>query len=288
MPEIETPPAPVAPPAAAPPAPPTDWRAGLPEELRAEKTLEGFKDIGSLAKSYVETKRFIGEKLPEGVSGEEVHAYLRDAIRVPKPDAPAEEWAAVFSKLGRPESPDKYAVKEQTFPPELGITVDPEGQKAFLGVAHAAGLTTAQVQKVLDWYGQYTIGQVDGQVRQTGEARKTAEAALKQEWGSAYQRNTGLARATVATLFGRDPELAAAIEDAGNNVALVKGLVRIGEILHERGEIRGDEVSAGRTVTEIQAEIDRIKATPNVENDPTAGDRILNLTRELLAARDRK
>jgi len=277
MPETETTAAATAATTAVVAAAPTDWRAGLPDDLRAEKSLETFKgadwaEVGpTLAKSFVETKRLVGS-----------------ALKLPGEDAKPGDWDAFYTALGRPESPDKYAVKEQTFPPELGITVDPEGQKAFLGVAHAAGLTTAQVQKVLDWYGQYTIGQVDGQVRQTGEARKTAEAALKQEWGSAYQRNTGLARATVATLFGRDPELAAAIEDAGNNVALVKGLVRIGEILHERGEIRGDEVSAGRTVTEIQAEIDRIKATPNVENDPTAGDRILNLTRELLAARDRK
>lgn len=272
MPEPETIPAP--PPA---PVPPTDWRAGLPEDLRAEKSLETFKgadwaEVGPvLAKSFVETKRLVGS-----------------AVKVPAADAPPEEWAAFYTAAGRPESPDKYAVKDQVFPPELGITVDPEGQKAFLGVAHAAGLTTAQVQKVLDWYGQYTIGQVDGQARQTGEARKTAEAALKQEWGSAYQRNTGLARATVSTLFGRDPELAAAVEDMGNNVAFVKGLVRIGEILHERGEIRGDEVSGGRTVSEIQADIDRIRATPNIENDATAADRILNLTRELLSVRDRK
>jgi len=37
-------------PVAAPPAPP-DWRASLPEDLGADKSLESFKDVGALAKS---------------------------------------------------------------------------------------------------------------------------------------------------------------------------------------------------------------------------------------------
>lgn len=248
----------------------TDWRASLPEDLRAEKSLESFKDVGALAKSYVETKRMVG-----------------DALKVPGPEAKPEERAAFFTKLGRPEAPDKYAIKPPVFPEEMGIGWDSEAQAAFLAEMHDAGLTNAQVQRALDWYGKYMLGAHDTQIRQTAAERKAAEAALRTAWGSAWDRNVGLARAAVHKLFAGDEDVLAAFEAKGNNPNIVKGLALVGEMLVERGEIRGDEHRGGRTAEEIEAELTAIRNDPKSVNDMKAGDRILALTRELLAVRDR-
>src|SRR4030095_3808230 len=67
------------------------WRPTLPDEMKAEPSLGGFKDVGALAKAWVETKRLVG-----------------DAVKVPKPDASPEERAAFHRKLGVPQSPDQY------------------------------------------------------------------------------------------------------------------------------------------------------------------------------------
>lgn len=252
------------------PTTPADWRAGLPEDLRAEKSLESFKDVGALAKSYVETKKMVG-----------------DALKVPAADAKPEERAAFYTKLGRPETADKYTVKAPTFPEELGLTWDGEAQSQFLASMHEAGLTNAQVQKALDWYGAYMLRAGDAQIREAAQERRTATEALRTRWGSAMERNVGLARAAVQKMANGDERLLAAADAEGNNPALLELLHAAGELLFERGEIRGDEYRGGRTVDEIQADIDAIKAQVDKNPNLMVQDRILALTQELLHARDR-
>jgi hypothetical protein len=75
-------------------APATNWKASLPEDLRKEKSLEAIQDVSSLAKSYVDAEKIVG-----------------GSIRIPKEGADQKEWDAFYSKLGRPESPEKYEVK---------------------------------------------------------------------------------------------------------------------------------------------------------------------------------
>src|SRR5256885_6120890 len=74
--------------------PPSDWRSALPDDLRTEPTLASFKDVSTLAKSFVDTKRMVG-----------------DSIRLPKSDASPEEWGKLYDKLGRPAAPDKYELQ---------------------------------------------------------------------------------------------------------------------------------------------------------------------------------
>ena len=95
---------------------------------------------------------------------------------------------------------------------------------------------------------------------------------MRQEWGSAFDRNLGLARAATAELFGNDPEVLAAFEARGNNPAVLKGLHRIGELLFERGEIRGDSLGGGRTVDELEAEIGKIRDDPKNAGNIAAGE----------------
>jgi len=72
-----------------------NWKDSLPDDLKGEKALESIQDIPGLVKSYVHAQKMIGS----------------DKIPVPNKYATDEDWQAVYSKLGRPESPDAYEFK---------------------------------------------------------------------------------------------------------------------------------------------------------------------------------
>lgn len=210
------------------PAP--DWRESLPGELRADKTLADFKDVGALAKSYVETKRLVG-----------------DAVRVPKADAKPEDIAAFHRKLGVPESPDKYDVKLPEMPKDF-----PAWNEAYVAdfktAAHRAGLTPSQVQSVIQWYAGNQL-QVHGETSSAQAAKaKEAEAAcvaeLEKTWGPQgglpWKRELGRAWNVTKMLFGTDTPEGEMFEMHGNNPKLLLKLASLAPELGEDRFIDGD------------------------------------------------
>lgn len=229
-----------------------DWRAGIPEDLRADPSLATFKDVGGLAKAYRDTKAMVGA----------------GPLKAPADDAPDEEWGAYYAKLGRPESPDKYGFEAPKLPEGMG-EIDPEGLSGFRKEAHAAGLTDRQAGRLMNWYATYHMGTVDKLTAQTGADKAKVMAELKSEWGPAYDRNVRLARQAVKDLFEDDAAMAAAVEDAGNHVPWLKGLHRIGERMLEHGEITAN-LPAGETLEDVQARMDKMREDPDPQNWPKA------------------
>ena len=68
-----------------------DWRENLPEELKNDPTLQNINDPESAAKTLIHQQKMMGNRIP-----------------IPKTD---EEKAELYTKLGRPESADKYEVQ---------------------------------------------------------------------------------------------------------------------------------------------------------------------------------
>lgn len=227
-----------------------DWRSSLSEDLRAEKSLESFKDINGLAKSYIETKRMVGER--------------QGGITLPKPDAKPEEWAAFYGKLGRPDSPDKY---ELAVPENLpaGLAWQPDLEKSWRQTAHGLGLTPQQFKAVTDFYNAHRLQELDGATAQLGEERGKAEADLEKRWGPRFgpmfKRNVDLAVRTINKVFDGDPDLiAAAMEAKGNNTAWVRGLAeKIAPMVLEDDFIKG-EPTYGKSTDELDREIKDVRA----------------------------
>src|SRR5439155_23792244 len=132
---------------------------GLDPTIAKDPSLAGIKDVGSLAKSYVEGQKMIG-----------------GSLRLPKPDAKPEDvdraWGDIYTKLGRPESAEKYEFKiakeMEKFLPEADV-------KAFKSAAFKAGLSTKQAQAVLDHYS----GVLGANLAQMQDIRKTTEEQLR-------------------------------------------------------------------------------------------------------------
>jgi hypothetical protein len=226
--------APGAPAESAAPAAPTDWRSALPEELRAEKSLESFKgkdwsEVGpTIAKSFVEGQRLIGGSI----------------TRLPGKDAKPEEvtaWKqANLGKLAEaglidvaPASPDKYEFK---VPTAIGTLMDDKTRTGFAKVLHENGVSSKAAQAILDWYGT-SYG--EGRAVIAAAARET-EAQLKGEWGAAYDRNLGLAQRTVIELGGKAALDVFESTGLGNHPAILKMFARVGALLAEDGAITTD------------------------------------------------
>ena len=90
----------------------------IPEEYRAEKSLENFKDMGDFVKSYLSAQKIVGA----------------DKIPVPNKFATEKDWDAVYQKLGRPEDASgyKYDLPEDQ-------TIDETALKNFSDQAHKLG-----------------------------------------------------------------------------------------------------------------------------------------------------
>ncbi|MDN3029874.1 MAG: hypothetical protein QMO91_06810 [Candidatus Tisiphia sp.] len=63
-----------------------DWLANMPEEIRKAESLGKFKDVSSLAQSYLEAEKSLNQR-----------------VAVPKYDSSDEEWHKFYCRLGLPE-----------------------------------------------------------------------------------------------------------------------------------------------------------------------------------------
>lgn len=151
-------------------------------------------------------------------------------VRLPKPDD-AEGNQALWNRLGRPETPDKFEVKL----PE-GADLDKAGLDSFLAHLHKAGpMTGPMAQAAADWYGGYAK-QLQGDAEKAFKAEMdTAAAGLKQELGAAYEPTLSAA-AEAAERFG-GADYAQFLKDSGqgNDTRNIKAWAAVAKAAGEPG-----------------------------------------------------
>ncbi len=191
------------------------------------------KDFPTLAKSYVDAQKFVG-----------------GSVRVPKDDAPQEEWDKFYGKLGRPESADGYQFPLPDVDVEAPLTKHILG--TFKKTAHGLGLTPRQAQGI-------ALAYVDLE-RQGAKLAEAATATrideLKTEWGAAFKNNLAIAKSAARQLFGEKFIATLNRTGLGNDPDLIRGLVKVGKDLQEDGVI---EVGEGfSSVNSAQDEINSV------------------------------
>jgi len=198
-----------------------DWRSGLPDDLKSEKSLESFKDVGGLAKSYVEGQKLIGS-----------------SVRVPKDDATPEEWTEFHTKMGRPDDIAGYEFVKPEMPD--GVNWD-EGMVDWFGkTAHEAGLSKAQAGKLMQSWN-------DNQFSQVHEAQKTMKnelAGLQESWGDQFDGRVELGLRGIERLLPAEEvtQLKTLMDSSGvgNHPLMLKYAYQVGKMLKEDGYIIGD------------------------------------------------
>jgi hypothetical protein len=161
-------------------AAPVGFLDSLPEDLRMEPSLRNFTDPASLAKSYVHAQRMIGA----------------DKIPLPGKTATDEDWANVWSKLGRPQAPSEY---ELNF--ENPVFAENE-LESFKKSAFDAGLNNRQVERMAKFLEETVSGANSSRSEMAEKAVYDAEQELRQEFGQAFEQRMALAYNAAKQLLG--------------------------------------------------------------------------------------
>ena len=191
------------------------WKEAIPEELRNDPNISKFTELESLAKSYINATRMIGQ----------------DKVAVPNNNSTEDQWNEVYDKLGRPESADKYKleVKSDTVPLDEGAI------KSFAENAHKLGLNNKQAQGILEFYKNSMEGSLHQNQIDMETAQAQSEQELRKEWGGNYEANIKKAGA-VAKANMDATILDMQLKDGtrlGDHPAIIKGFANIANLLSE-------------------------------------------------------
>lgn len=204
------------------------WLSSLPEELKGAESLAKFKDVSSLAQSYLEAEK-----------------SLTSRVAIPKPEASDEEWSKFYQKLGLPED-KKYTDKRS---PE-----DEEYLSKYEEMFHQSGLTKRQGSKLFEHLYNFSTDLQKQQIERVEQSRKDNVDWLKSSYGSEFENKMTVMQAALSR-FGTK-ELASMLEESSYSPPLVDLLVKVGEVLKSDSLVTGSQVP---TITSAEAALKEIK-----------------------------
>lgn len=223
------------------------WYESLPEDMRGDQNITKFDSVESMAKSWLNAQRLIGQ----------------DKIPVPQTD---EDWDNVYSRLGRPEDPTGYKIEA----PE-GLEVNADIQGAFLETAHKLGLNQAQVEGLAQWQFEQSINGEESSKAASESALNEKMESLKKEWGQAFDQNASIAQRAVnefASDADRDFLNNAVIDGvkAGNHPVLARLFHNIGKQMMESGKLEGKGAEGVLTPKELEDQTTKLMNHPAYTN----------------------
>lgn len=235
-------------PAAPTAAPSGKWFDSFDADTKDYITQKGFGDAKSVVESYRNLEKLRGVpqdrllKLPDANAGG---------------DAP--EWNDVYSKLGKPATPEGYGLQSK----------DPKGSpftEWAKGTFHKLNLTTTQGQEIVKQFNAFS----EQQAKAEGEAHvaKVQEQVtnLQKEWGAAYDQNIARAKSAYRQLGIPDVAIDS-LEMAVGFDGVMKMFHKLGTQVGEHSYVGGDANQSfgdGVILTPEQAN-SRIKA---LKGDP--------------------
>ena len=219
--------------------PTSSWKDSISEDYRNDPSIEKFTEIDALAKSYINATKMIGQ----------------DKIVIPTKNSTEETWEEAYTKLGRPESPDKYSfdVKSDV------VTMDEGAIKSFAEQSHKLGLNNKQAAGILDFYKNNMEGSAQQAKIDTQTAQAQSEQELRQEWGRDFEGKVKQAGALAKANINPevlDMTLSNGIR-LGDHPEIIKGFAKIANMMSE-DKIVATESENVNTVADIESEISAI------------------------------
>lgn len=204
----------------------------LPDAYKADANFRDIKDFDGLLKSFVGARKMTG---------------LDKANLLPIPsNDDAKDWDAVYNKLGRPESADKYEIPKPGEGKEYS-EADKAMQTALLPILHKAGVTQRQLAAIVPAWNALAAQAGEATAKQEKDAIAAADADLTKEWGAAKDSKIAIGKEalthfTTELKLGDTLTKALEAKDAngnalGNNPALLKLFAHFGAQLKEDGLI---------------------------------------------------
>lgn len=190
----------------------TDWKEQLPEDMRGDVSLKDIADIPALAKSYIHAQGMVGA----------------DKVVIPKDGASDEEMTAFYTKLGRPETSDKYEIKNPDNIPE-GFPLSEDLVKGFRENAHKLGLSSKQAGDLYTWFLNDEIKVFNDAKRENEEAVASATKQLRTDWAKAFDTKVSQIETMINT-YG-DDDLRNYLKETGvnNDARFIRFLGKVAE-----------------------------------------------------------
>jgi hypothetical protein len=155
------------------------WLDRLPKDLADSKQILGqFKDIEGVLKTLASQQKMLGKKA--------------EAILIPDEKSSPEEKTAFLRKLGVPESPDAYQLRPKDLP--AGYEWSDDVAKEFNSVAHQAGVTPAQMDKIMSKYAAFESARAEQAALAQKAEIEAGRKSLAEAWGDKYEVELSVAR----------------------------------------------------------------------------------------------
>ena len=222
------------------PAVAKSWKEAISEEYRTDPNIEKFTEIDALAKSYINATKMIGQ----------------DKVAVPNENSTEDQWNEVYTKLGRPESADKYKLEANS---EV-VPIDENAIKTFAETSHKLGLNNKQAQGILEYY----KNMMEGTAQQSKIDAETSQAQaiqeLRQEWGKSFDANIKKAASFAKANLGAEFLDTTFLKDGsvlGDHPTIIKGFLNIANMMSEDPIVttESESVDQGKN---LEAEISQI------------------------------
>ena len=214
----------------------TTWKDSISETYRNDPNIEKFTEIDALAKSYINATKMIGQ----------------DKLVIPNNNSTEEHWDEVYTKLGRPESADKYSLDAKS---EV-VNLDENAIKSFAEQSHKLGLNNKQAQGILEFYKNNMEGTAQQSKIDTETAQVQAEQQLRQEWGRDFESKVKQAGALAKANI--NPEVLDMTLSNGTRLGdhpeIIKGFAKIAGMMQE-DKIVATESENAQSVSNIEEEI---------------------------------
>jgi hypothetical protein len=242
-----------------------DLKSFIPDDLKDDPTLANIKDIPSLVKSHVSAQRMLGTRIPIPTkeASDEVKAEfykkletMPNVLSLPDESDPKakEKMTAIYTKLGRPESPQGYQVDI----PE-GVSVNEDYLNDVKKLALDLGLTKSQFKALTDH--EIAI------VKESQEVMREIDASnrdfLVKTWGNAYDTNKAIAGDVLQKLIEKHPDQFAEMTDSDriNSPLILMLAAEMGRMSQETGTVGAREgISGAKTPEQAVQEIADIQS----------------------------
>lgn len=187
-----------------------DWKTtGFDDDGLGYVANKGWKGPGDMLASYRNLEKLTGVPADK-------------LVRLPT-DASPEAWNEVYTKLGRPESADKYEI-----PVPEGDTG--EFAKTAASWFHEAGLSNNQATKLAERWNKHVGSLTTAQTEAQNQKIQTEVNALKSEWGGSFDANMQLVE-RAAEAFQVSEQQLIALKSAMGPAAAMKFMHGIGSKL---------------------------------------------------------
>ena len=198
------------------------WRAGLPDDLKANESFVPYKTVGDFAKAHLDTAAKL--KDAEGKLGNSIPKLGENATQ--------EEREKFFNSLGRPESPDGYEL-------EGGDREREDALKSWKADFHELGFTSAQAKGLKGKFDARLNAMADEYKANNAKQVSDAAAKLKTELGDKYDASVELASRLWKRATNVDLDAAFDKENSVNRYTIIRYILDTAAKTGEDSSMRG-------------------------------------------------